>query len=575
MSPEALTGLARQAALALRRDDPRDALEYATEACRNQPGSCANHQLAGMAALFLGATLQAREHFTLACHLAPDAGTAAAAWVGLGRVRLDLAEPALARDAFRQALRLRPKLIAARAGLAEALYRNMEEEAALTLVRELLAVAPQNVPALVTYAQLLIVREQYEEAGRPLLEALELNPRHIAARLGLARLKRILGQEDDAEREVRALLDANPDFPAWLTLVQLRQVSRNDPIIALLERRRTALGRESPRVREDCLFALAKVYEDIEDYPRAAQCLQEGNTLHRKHSHYDVARDEALMQRIAGFFTAERIEQLGQTAYRSIRPVFITSLPRSGSTLVEQMLASHSQVKGGGELNQMTLIADDLSRRWGTYAGVSGSASQQARHDLLDAARRYAQATSTLHSTTPLFTDKNLGNFLYIGLIHLMLPAARIVHVRRHPLATALGLYRQLFGYGLEYGYDLHDFMRYYRAYRELMAHWHKTVPEAYIEVFYETLVTNPECELRRIFDYIGLAFEPVCLEFYRLERPVSTASITQVRRPLDRRGIERHEHYRELLAPVAARLADDIAAYEAELAASLASEAK
>ena len=575
MSPEVLTGPARQAALALRRNDPRGALGYAAEACRNQPESCTNHQLAGTAALSLGATLQAREHFARACRLAPDAETAAAAWIGLGRTRLALAEPAPARDAFRQALSLRPNLIAARAGLAEALYRNMEEEAALALVREVLAVAPQNVPALVIYGRLLIDRESYEEAERPLLEALKLDPRHIAARLGLARLKRILGREDEAAREVRALLDANPDFPAWLTLVQLERVSRGDPIIALLEQRRTTLGEASPTVREDSLFALAKVYEDIGDYARAAQCLEEGNTLHRERSNYDVARDEALMRRIAGFFTAERGERLGRTAYRSIRPVFITSLPRSGSTLVEQMLASHSKVAGGGELNRMTLIADDLSRRWGTQADISARALQEARRDLVDAARRYAQATSALHSTAPLFTDKNLGNFLYIGLIHLMLPAARIVHVRRHPLATALGLYRQLFGYGLEYGYDLHDFVRYYRAYRGLMAHWHKTVPEAYLEVFYEALVTSPERELRRIFDYIGLEFETACLEFFRLERPVSTASIAQVRRPLDRRGIERHEHYRELLAPVAVELADEIAAYEAELAANLASAAK
>ncbi|MGH8127649.1 MAG: tetratricopeptide repeat-containing sulfotransferase family protein [Gammaproteobacteria bacterium] len=494
---------------------------------------------------------------------AADPGIEAAAWSGLGYTLLDLYEFESARNAFERALTLTPDRIAAQAGLTEALYQTHREQEALDLVLQVLSVDPENVLTLVIYGKILIDRGHYEEAETALHKALELAPWHSGARLNMTRLKRILGRDEEATRDTLYMLGDNPDIPAYFALARSRRLSRDDPIFTQLQRRLETLDQAPLTVQEDAIFALAKAYEDFGEYPQATKYLQQGNTLHRKHSAYNVAHDETLMEQMATFFSPKCIKRLKHGKSSRMRPIFITSLPRSGSTLVEQMLASHSQVTGGGELNYMTLIASEIDARWSAQTTTPGQTPEPFRHDLRQAAELYAEATRGLRGSNRFFTDKNLGNFLYLGLIPLMLPQARIVHLRRHPLAAALGLYRQRFGYGLEYGYDLHDFIRYYRAYRKLMAHWNRVLPGCRIDVYYETLVMQPERELRRILDYIGLDFEPACLEFHKLERPVNTASTSQVRQPLDQRGIERHTHYLDLLAPVAEELAEEIAAYE------------
>ncbi|MGH8426540.1 MAG: sulfotransferase [Gammaproteobacteria bacterium] len=567
MSTVEWTGAAREAALALRRNDARSALEHATKACEEQPGSYANQQLAGIAALSLGANPQAREHFTRACRLAPDTQTATASWTGLGDALLSLGERQKAQNAFQRALSLTPGFVSAQAGLAECLRIGGQPALALELIRKALAIAPADANALVTHGMLLMDREEHEAAAQALHEALRIKPDHGPARLGLARLARFLGREDEAGRTIREVLEANPDFSAYQGLVQSQRFEAGDPLIARLEERREELKSASGHMRKDTLFALAKVYDDTGEFARASECLREANRLHHEEIAYDVSHDETLMRNIAGFFTPELMQRYGSSERHDIPVICIASLPRSGSTLLEQMLASHSQVRGGGELTHLREIVAELNGLWGGHPAFPDIPPEDARRDLGAAAERYARGTARLRLITPWSTDKNMINFLYVGLLRMMLPRARIIHMRRHPLATALGLYRQHFVNGMTYSYDLDDIVRYYKVYWTLMRHWRATLPKGFIEVFYEALVANPERELRRVLDYIGLEFEPTCLAFYKLERPVSTASVTQVRQPLDRRGLERHEHYSELLAPVAAGLADEIAAYEAELA--------
>ncbi|MGH8127650.1 MAG: tetratricopeptide repeat-containing sulfotransferase family protein [Gammaproteobacteria bacterium] len=569
MSVPELSGTAQQAAAALRRNDARGALALAVAACEAQPAAYENHQLAGIAALSLGENTQAQEHFAQACRLAPDIYTGAASWTGLGEALLSLGERRKAHNAFQRALSLFPDLVSAQAGLAECLRLDGKAGAALELVRKVLAVTPADANALVTHGMVLTDREEYAAAEQTLKEALRVKPDHGPARLGLARLARFLGREEEAGNTINEVLGENPDFSAYLGLVASRRFTADDPLIARLEQRREDLKTASAHMREDILFALAKVYDDTADYARASECLREANKLHHAEGAYDISADETLARNIARFFTPELMHRYGTSERHDIPVICIASLPRSGSTLMEQMLASHSQINGGGELTHLREIVGHLNRRWGEHPQFPDIPAEDIRRDLRDAAERYAQATARLRLITPWSTDKNMMNFLYVGLLRMLLPNSRIIHMRRHPLATALGLYRQLFVNGMTYSYDLDDIVRYYKAYAKLMQHWRATLPEGFVEVFHETLVEYPEHELRRVLDYIGLEFEPACLEFYKLQRAVSTASTTQVRQPLDRRGIERHAHYQNLLAPVAAGLAEEIAAYENELNAA------
>ncbi|HEX5314495.1 MAG TPA: sulfotransferase, partial [Gammaproteobacteria bacterium] len=381
---------------------------------------------------------------------------------------------------------------------------------------------------------------------------------------------KIRGQLDAALHQYRAVLERRPDYPGYAQLASLKHFSVDDADIALLER---AFGRltpdASPEVRADLLFALAKACDDAERIEEASRYLVEANRIERERRPYDPAADEARMLRIQELFTREFIERYRGGGLTGLQPIFVVSLPRSGSTLTEQMLAAHSAIRGGGEIGHFLRVATALSLKWGARADFPRLDETVAGEDLREAARDYAKLTVTLRLLTPRFTDKTLVNFLYVGLIAMMLPDAKIIHVRRHPLATVLGIYRQHFARGLAYSFDLDAIVAYYRAYAQLMRHWRRVAADAFTEIFYERLIADPEAELGRALDYVGLEFEPRCLEFYRLDRPVRTASVIQVRQPLNRQGLERHQRYEKLLAPVATALADEIAAYEAELAAA------
>lgn len=572
MSAAELSGRARQAAEALRNNEPEKALEFASAACSAEPDNYEPHQLAGIAALSLGSNESAQEYFGRACRLARDPQREAASWTGLGEALLSLGDAKRATNAFQRALSLAPGIMAAHAGLAECMRLNGQGNLALDIIRKVVETTPQNANAQVTYGMLLTDREEYDAAARAFNTALRLRPEHGPARLGLARLARFMGREKEAASAIEEVLGSRPEYSAYLGLVMSRRISADDPLIDRLEaRRREVEGSAATHARKDILFALAKTYDDIGQYDKASECLLEANRVHRESVTYDVAGDERLIANVERFFTAERMRELGDSARDDIKVICIASLPRSGSTLTEQMLASHSQVNGGGELTHLREVVADLNTRWGAHPAFPDLPPDEARLDLREMAERYAKATARLRLITPWSTDKNMINFLYLGLVKMMLPGARIVHVRRHPLANALGLFRQNFVNGMTYSYDLDDIVRYYRAYDHLMQHWRTVLPEGFTEVFYEALVADPEPQLRRILDHIGLAFEPACLEFYKLERPVSTASTIQVRQPLNRSGIDRHEHYGELLAPVAEALAPEIRAYEAELEATLA----
>ncbi len=574
LAPGEAERLIDAALAAFQREDAAESWRLARRAAAALPDSFDARNMAGTAALAAGDPAAALAHFDAAVRLAPTSTAQAANWLGGGRARLGLGQPEQALAAFRRGLSLAPHWPPLTTGAAMALQELGRYEEAEVLAREVLGKQPDDAQTRVILGASLLKQDRFQEA-RDLLDPLTTDPQvGFEARHHLAMARKITGDLKGALSGVRALLDEAPDFPAYSDLAQLQHFkSSDDPDFVRLAAREQELERLAPPERIDLLFALAKAYDELGDSERASRYLVEANRLEAIRKPYSPEEDEARMARIAELFDADFIHAYPGAGLTEVRPIFVISLPRSGSTLTEQMIAAHSAIRGGGEIGHFARVATELSLKWGTREDFPRIEPQAAVADLREAARRYRELTARLTLLQPRFTDKSLQNFLYIGLIRMMLPEARIVHVRRHPLATAFGLYRQRFAQAVRYSYDLDHIVRYYRAYERLMRHWRETVSEGFIEVFHEALVTRPEPELRRVFDYLDLEFEPACLEFYRLNRPVHTASLAQVRRPLESAGLTRHENYRDLLAPVATALAEPIAAYERELAQALGAD--
>jgi hypothetical protein len=240
-------------------------------------------------------------------------------------------------------------------------------------------------------------------------------------------------------------------------------------------------------------------------------------------------------------------------------------LPRAGSTLIEQILASHSQVEGTQELADIQRIVMELRGRATDLDNprFPGVLAELSREDFRRFGERYMTDTRVFRITgRPLFIDKMPNNFRYIGLIHLMLPNAKIIDARREPMACCFGNLKQLFSTGQEFSYSVDDIARYYRTYLELMRHWNEALPGRILTVQHEDLVDDLESNVRRILDYCGLPFEPACLEFHKTERSVRTASSEQVRRPISREGLEQWRNYEPWLAPLKEALADAVTCY-------------
>jgi hypothetical protein len=305
-------------------------------------------------------------------------------------------------------------------------------------------------------------------------------------------------------------------------------------------------------------FALAKALEDAASYGPSFEHYARGNELRATRVAYDPAVTTNLVQRAKKMFTAEFFAARQGYGAPQPDPIFIVGLPRAGSTLLEQILASHSQVEGTMELPDIMAMAAKLG---GTVERSAASAYPEILANLSAAecsalGAQYLQQTAIQRKTgKPFFIDKMPNNFLHIGLIRLALPNARIIDARRHPMACCFSGFKQNFAQGQRYTYRLADIGRYYRDYVELMAHFDAVLPGSIHRVIYERLIDDTEGEVRRLLSFCGLAFEPATLSFYNNERAVRTVSAQQVRKPIFREGIDHWRHYEEWLGPLRAAL--------------------
>ncbi len=472
-----------------------------------------------------------------------------------------------AENLLARCLELSPSFAPARQQYALVLHRQDKAVAALREIDALLAAEPRNPGYLNLKAAVLGRIGEVEHSIEIYAELLAAHPNLPKIWMSYGHVLKTQGREQDGIAAYQKSIELAPGLgEAYWSLANLKTFRFSDAEIAAM---RVQLGRTdlSDEDRFHLDFALGKALEDAKDYAGSFAHYAAGNRLRRAGIQYSadevsahVARCKALFD--PAFFAARR--DYGDPAPD---PIFVVGLPRSGSTLIEQILASHSQVEGTMELPDIPALAkrfygkDEEAGRGGYPEALAGLSAAEWR----ELGERYLERTRIQRKTSaPFFVDKLPNNFVHLGLIALALPNAKIIDARRHPLGCGFSGFKQHFARGQHFTYSLEDIGRYYRDYVELMAHFDAVLPGRVHRVFYEAMVEDTEGEVRRLLAYCGLPFEPGCLSFYETERAVRTASAQQVRQPIYRDGVEQWRHYEPWLDPLKAALGAVLTQYPA-----------
>jgi hypothetical protein len=368
----------------------------------------------------------------------------------------------------------------------------------------------------------------------------------------------------EAVTSYRAAAAARPDFgDAYWSLANLKTYRFLDEEI---ERMRTYENAAATSLvdRYHLCFALGKALEDRSEFVDSWSYYARGNALKREESRYRADIIEANTRRQIEICTPDFFLKRRDWGASSPDPIFVVGLPRAGSTLLEQILASHSQVEGTHELSDIQSAVSDLQGRDPDPDSprYPGALADLTADDFLKLGEKYLADTLVYRSGKPFFIDKMPNNFRHIGLIHLMLPNARIIDARREPMSCCFSNLKQLFASGQEFTYSIEDIARYYRTYLELMRHWDEALPGRVLRVHHEDVVDDLEGSVRRILDYCGLPFEPACVDFHKTKRSVRTPSSEQVRQPIFRDGLDQWKKYEQWLQPLKEALGDALVRY-------------
>jgi tetratricopeptide (TPR) repeat protein len=459
-----------------------------------------------------------------ATHLSPGF---TGAWMLLGTILHDASRHQEAIDCFKTATKLEPGNPAAWGGLANA---------------RAFAGDVQNSC------------EAYERS-------IALDPEAPGVQMGYGHVLKTLGDQVAALRAYRAAIATKPDFgEVYWSMANLKVFRFEEAEVATMEEQ---LKRDdlSDSAEIHLRFALGKAYEDKGDYDAAWHYYDTGNQKQRKQVFHDPVLLEVRHEEIMEVFSREFLEQHAGQGNESDAPIFIVGLPRSGSTLIEQILASHSQVEGTAELPTLNRLAASIGRYRPDHRQYPRAARDLRGKDFRAYGKQYIEESRFFRTTgKSYFTDKLPNNFSHVGLAHLILPNAKIINARRHPFDSCLGSYKQLFGKGQHFTYDMAELAVYYRKYHETMQHWHRVLPGKVLDVHYEETVTDLEGQVRRILEHCGLPFEEACVRFYETERAVKTASSEQVRQPIYTRALGYWRHYEKHLGLWREELADILA---------------
>lgn len=469
---------------------------------------------------------------------------------------------------LRRAVTQAPDYVEAQLDLGRLLKEQQHLEEAIAQFEKVIELEPGNFQGHFLLASVLAPAARSYDAIEAYRKVLELRPRHPGGWLGLGHMLKTVGRQEEAIEAYRECIRLKPgNGEIYWSLANLKTYRLTDQDIADIEAQLAREpGGEGPdtQSRVNFLFALAKAWEDRGDYERAWRYYEEGNSTQRMEENYDPVRTEVLNDAIIQVFDREFLETRAGPGHPSGEPIFIVGLPRSGSTLLEQILASHSQVEGTAELPYIGIVSNSVGRNRADgvnypYAvrNLDAAQLQQLGQNYLDLAR--------IHRTEgrPRFIDKMPNNFPAVGFLQLVLPNAKIIDARRYPLDSCLSCYRQLFARGQSFTYDLTDIGEYFLQYQRMLDYWHEVLPGRVLTVQYEDMVTDFDQQVRRLLDYCDLPFEENCVRFWETERPVRTASSEQVRQPIYTQSIHRWRRYEhqlgeliEVLQPVLPRYA-------------------
>lgn len=497
-------------------------------------------------------------------YLAKDGGNVGALRL-LARVRLACDAPAEAETLLEAALELAPDYHEARLDYAMALLQRHKPLQARAQAERLLRHDPRNRAYLKQYGAACIALGDYEalvdlygtlagDGAASGAEAAEL-------RVWRATALKTIGSGADAVADYHAALRAQPDYGvAWFGLANLKTYRFSDSEIARMVEAEARPGlNDTDRIY--LCFALGKAYEDRADFAASWRCYERGAGLRRRTSRHAPARAEACARALKQAYTAEAFSERAGWGAPDAAPIFILGMPRSGSTLIEQILASHSQVEGTQELAEIDRYAGELCGR-DPDCGLPLAPDAPLRLNASQVralGERFLVETAAYRRTgKPFFIDKAPNNFWHIGLIRLILPRAKIIDIRRDAMACCFSNFKQLYGgTAFEFTYDIEHLARWRRSYIDLMRHWDQALPGGVLKVQYEDVVEDLEESVRRLLGYCGLGFEPACLTFHETRRSVRTPSAEQVRQPIVREGLRQWRSFAPWLGPMRDALGD------------------
>ena len=462
-------------------------------------------------------------------------------WLNFGAAFQGLGRHEDAITAYREAFDRDPKLVEAAFNLGCALVDLGRDADAAHYFASALASKPNFAAAQYNLANTLRRLGRTQEAAAAYRTAIRLRPKHSDSHNGLGVVLRELGDIAGAENAFRQALELDPrSSAAFANLANVHRFRPDDALLGLVrtvELRRADLP---PPARIELAFALGKIYDDLDDPAQAITHFADGAALQHARHPYDEVVEIALIDAIKAALMPEILGRAAEGC-PSTRPIFVVGMPRSGTTLVEQILAAHPEVVGAGELKELGRCLED----WIGPTGIDLTIGATAR----ERGEAYVAALSRLaDAASPRVVDKMPDNFRYVGLIHLILPNAIIIHCRRNPLDICLSCYRTRFAEGNAWSYDLAALGRRYRLYAETMRHWQAVLPGRIYDLHYEALIAHPGREIRALLAHCGLKWDAVCLDFHRNKGRVATASATQVRQPLHAESIGRAARYKPYL---------------------------
>ena len=473
-----------------------------------------------------------------------------------------LAEAAIAQDRNEDAsallercLELAPDFSAARYRLCSSLYLQNRLHEAIPHIDILLAKDPLNPQFRTMKASVLGQMGEDKDALALFQGLVEEYPNHPASWISYGHALKGAGKQDEGVQAYRKAIELLPQLGGgYWSLANLKTFRFTDADIAEMHRQ-IERGNLRIEARVQFFFSLGKAYEDQKKYELAFENYQKGNALWRSTVEYDAEKTHGFVEACKEIFTREFFEERRGYGHKARDPIFVVGLPRAGSTLLEQILSSHSLIEGTMELPDITSLARHLNEDNATESDEVGYPELLGWLDPDEFERRGKEYIDNTRSHRKLgrkyFVDKMPNNYAHVPLIHMILPNAKIIDARRHPMGSCFSNYKQHFARGQHFTYALTDVGRYYRDYVELMAFWEQVLPGKVHRVIYEQLVDDPETEIRRIFEYLDLPFEEQCLRFHETERAVRTASSEQVRMPLYKSGVDHWKHFEPWLGPL------------------------